>query len=242
MGATISSVSRRGVGYSTSKVSISAFHPHWRKRSRTNSAFCRLCGAPTWLGSADIRRIHSRRSAGSSAASKRCSRARCSSAAGAGYPVIVGTVVGAAAARATEDAIAAKSSKDNGMVTRFTAVPRFERPPVSFIARCAREPVPRRAMTVDSAWTAVRETLPLHGSRRAAGSFAMPHRIRWAGKGPLRSLATLPAIFLCLAAVATASAWGQSDPPDIAAALHSPQAAERETALDRLTEAQGALA
>ena len=66
----------------------------------------------------------------------------------------------------------------------------------------------------------------------------MPHRIPWAGKGPLRSLAKLAAIFLCFAAAATASAWGQSDPPDIGAALHAPQAAERETALDRLAEAR----
>ena len=66
----------------------------------------------------------------------------------------------------------------------------------------------------------------------------MPHRIRWARKGPLISLATSPAIFLCLAVVATASAWGQSDPHDYAAALHSPQAAERESALDRLIDSQ----
>ena len=52
------------------------------------------------------------------------------------------------------------------------------------------------------------------------------------------SLATLPAIFLCLASVATASAWGQSGPQDNAAALHAPQAEERETALDRLAEAR----
>lgn len=46
-----------------------------------------------------------------------------------------------------------------------------------------------------------------------------------------------PAILLCFAGFATGAARGESVPGDVAAALQSPQPAERENALDRLANA-----
>src|SRR5439155_6508981 len=52
VGPTSSKLSLIGVGYSTSKVSICASHPHDLNCASTLSAFALLWAEPTWLGSA----------------------------------------------------------------------------------------------------------------------------------------------------------------------------------------------
>ena len=64
----------------------------------------------------------------------------------------------------------------------------------------------------------------------------MPLPIRCGEKRPIAFHSGRPALLLAFAWVVTAPAWGQSVPRDVAAALASPQAAERESAMDRLIE------
>src|SRR5437867_9565461 len=74
VGPTSSKLSLIGVGYSTSKVSIRASHPHDLNCASTLSAFALLCAEPTWLGSAAMVFIQPPISAGTIDASNRRSR------------------------------------------------------------------------------------------------------------------------------------------------------------------------
>src|SRR5438552_2206982 len=74
VGPTSSKLSLIGVGYSTSKVSICASHPHDLNCASTLSAFALLWAEPTWLGSAAMVFIQPPISAGTIDASNRRSR------------------------------------------------------------------------------------------------------------------------------------------------------------------------
>src|SRR5579864_2991493 len=65
VGSTISSTRTFGVGNSTSKLSMCASRPHSLNRARIHSALSLSYADPTWCGRALIRRMYSRRFAGS---------------------------------------------------------------------------------------------------------------------------------------------------------------------------------
>src|SRR6185312_2614355 len=77
VGATSSTDSLIGVGYSTSNCSMRASQPHFLNCASIHSALALSCGEPTWLGSEDICFSQSRISLALSSESKRCSSCCC---------------------------------------------------------------------------------------------------------------------------------------------------------------------
>src|SRR5690242_7111812 len=126
-----------------------ASQPHDLNLASMNSALALSCGEPTWLGPADICCNQSRRSAGSSCASKRCSRL-CSCVA----PLLVkpsrvpcpwssaGVAAAAANVARAQPTATANRTRIFIPVSRYTRIPHWERSPragqVSGVTRCIR--------------------------------------------------------------------------------------------------------
>ncbi len=100
VGAMSSTSSCFGVGYSTSKVSMCAFQPHFLNCASIHSALALSCGEPTWFGSDDNCLSHPRISLALNIASKRCSSWRCYAAPVVVKPSMPGPVAGCVAAPA----------------------------------------------------------------------------------------------------------------------------------------------
>src|SRR6185312_3351334 len=77
VGATSSTDSLIGVGYSTSNCSMCASQPHFLNCASMHSALALSCGEPTWLGSEDICFSQSRISLALSSESNFCSSCCC---------------------------------------------------------------------------------------------------------------------------------------------------------------------